>query len=193
MRVDTNIQLTIIPQLCVQMNLPLCTPDKIDCVRNIETEYKECLPQCSGLWVLSYNQEKGLKGGQQSLKRNNFYQASGLFEGQSCSQKTVEQHVGAFWMLSYKFLTSKTWLRQFYLSSGNQILFVPYMQNLGYGLTHIENQALLSPSKQNHTVVLIRKGYFVLLNYSYKSWSIIKKVLESAGPDVFKTPPTCKI
>ena len=53
------------------MNLPLCTPDKIDCVRNIETEYKECLPHCSGLWVISYNQEKGLKGREQSLSQQN--------------------------------------------------------------------------------------------------------------------------
>ena len=33
------------------MSLPLCTPDKNECVRNLETKYKECLPQCSGLWV----------------------------------------------------------------------------------------------------------------------------------------------
>ena len=40
-----------------------------------------------------------------------------------------------------------------------------------------------------NTVVLIKVGYFVLLNYSYKSWSIIKTRtdLKSAGPDVFKT------
>ena len=35
------------------MSLPLCTPDYIECVRNIETKYEECLPQCSGLWVNS--------------------------------------------------------------------------------------------------------------------------------------------
>ena len=34
------------------MLLPLCTPDKIECVENIETKYKECLPQCSGVWIL---------------------------------------------------------------------------------------------------------------------------------------------
>ena len=40
------------------MSLPLCTPDKIECVRNLETKYEECLPQCSGLWVNSYNKDK---------------------------------------------------------------------------------------------------------------------------------------
>ena len=43
------------------MSLPLCTPDKIECVRNLETKYDDCLPQCSGLWVISYDQEKSLK------------------------------------------------------------------------------------------------------------------------------------
>ena len=40
------------------MSLPLCTPDKIECVRNLQTKYEECLPQCSGLWVNSYNKIK---------------------------------------------------------------------------------------------------------------------------------------
>ena len=43
------------------MSLPLCSPDKIECVRNLETKNDDCLPQCSGLWVISYNQEKSLK------------------------------------------------------------------------------------------------------------------------------------
>ena len=47
--------------------------------------------------------------------------------------------------------------------------------------------------KMNNTVVLIRVQYFVLLNYSYKSWSIMKTDLESAGPDIFKKNPTCPI
>ena len=40
------------------MSLPLCTPDKIDCVRNIETKYEECLPKCSGLWVNRFKKDK---------------------------------------------------------------------------------------------------------------------------------------
>ena len=46
-------------------------------------------------------------------------------------------------------------------------------------------------SKINHTVVAQRVLYFVLLNYTYKSWSIIKSgtVLESACPEDFKTDP----
>ena len=42
------------------MSLPLCTPDKIDCVGNIETKYEECLPKCSGLWVNSFDKEKNI-------------------------------------------------------------------------------------------------------------------------------------
>ena len=45
------------------MSLPLCTPDKIECVRNLETKYEECLPQCSGLWVNSYNKIKTFRVG----------------------------------------------------------------------------------------------------------------------------------
>ena len=39
------------------MSLPLCTPEKIECVIKVKDEVKdeECLPQCSGLWVNSYS------------------------------------------------------------------------------------------------------------------------------------------
>ena len=40
------------------MSLPLCTPDKIECVTNLETEYEECLPQCSELWINSFYKDK---------------------------------------------------------------------------------------------------------------------------------------
>ena len=40
------------------MSLPLCTPEKIECVRNLETRYAECLPQCSGLWVNSFDMDQ---------------------------------------------------------------------------------------------------------------------------------------
>ena len=37
------------------MSLPLCTPDRNECIKTIEKEYEGCLPQCSGLWVTSYD------------------------------------------------------------------------------------------------------------------------------------------
>ena len=44
--------------------------------------------------------------------------------------------------------------------------------------------------ENRYTVVAERVQYFVLLNYSFKSWSIIKgTVLESARPEDSKTPP----
>ena len=43
------------------MSLPLCTPVKIECVRNLETKYEECLPQCSGLWVRFSEDEKSFR------------------------------------------------------------------------------------------------------------------------------------
>ena len=37
------------------MSLPLCTPEKIECVIKVKDEVKdeECLPQCSGFWMES--------------------------------------------------------------------------------------------------------------------------------------------
>ena len=41
------------------MSMPLCTPEKLECVRNIEIESEECLPQCSGVWVTYHDQLEG--------------------------------------------------------------------------------------------------------------------------------------
>ena len=38
---------------------PLCTPEKLECVRNIEIEGEECLPQCSGVWVAYHEKIEG--------------------------------------------------------------------------------------------------------------------------------------
>ena len=41
------------------MSLPLCsTPDQLECTQNIEVEYEECLPKCSGVWLTSYDKNK---------------------------------------------------------------------------------------------------------------------------------------
>ena len=53
--------------------MPLCTPDKIDCVRNIETKYEECLPQCSGLWVNSFDKEKNINLNKEKSKLSKQY------------------------------------------------------------------------------------------------------------------------
>ena len=37
------------------MSLTLCsTPDQLYCAQNVELKYYECLPQCSGVWLMSY-------------------------------------------------------------------------------------------------------------------------------------------
>ena len=37
------------------MSLTLCsTPDQLYCAQNVELKYDECLPQCSGVWLMSY-------------------------------------------------------------------------------------------------------------------------------------------
>ena len=33
------------------MSLPLCTPEKLECVNNIEVNDEGYLPQCSGFWM----------------------------------------------------------------------------------------------------------------------------------------------
>ena len=40
------------------MSLPLCLPEKLDCVQNIKATYEECLPQCSGVWITNYEGKK---------------------------------------------------------------------------------------------------------------------------------------
>ena len=40
------------------MFLPLCLPEKLDCVQNIKATYEECLPQCSGVWITNYEGKK---------------------------------------------------------------------------------------------------------------------------------------
>ena len=43
------------------MSLPLCTPDKLECVNNIKKEYDECLPQCAGIWIINYKMDDEFK------------------------------------------------------------------------------------------------------------------------------------
>ena len=40
------------------MSLPMCLPEKLECVQNTKTTYEECLPQCSGLWITNYEGKK---------------------------------------------------------------------------------------------------------------------------------------
>ena len=41
------------------MSMPLCTPEKLECVRNVEIESEECLPQCFGVWVAYHEISEG--------------------------------------------------------------------------------------------------------------------------------------
>ena len=67
------------------MSLPLCTPEKLECVRNIEVKNEECLQQCSGFWMeeekekekeKEYSKEKIKKLSKQYWKNKGFYQFS---------------------------------------------------------------------------------------------------------------------
>ena len=67
------------------MSLPLCTPEKLECVRNIEVKNEECLQQCSGFWMeeekdqKEYSREKIKKLSKQYWKNKGFYQFSNYF------------------------------------------------------------------------------------------------------------------
>ena len=41
--------------------MPPCTPEKYECLMSIDFEYEECINQCSGVLVTSYDQNKFLK------------------------------------------------------------------------------------------------------------------------------------
>ena len=45
------------------MSLPLCTPEKIECVIKVKDEVKdeECLPQCSGVKITYHKEDDILK------------------------------------------------------------------------------------------------------------------------------------
>ena len=40
--------------------MPLCSPDQLECVKNILVDNSGCLKQCSGLLVTSYDQDRFL-------------------------------------------------------------------------------------------------------------------------------------
>ena len=41
------------------MSLTLCsTPDQLYCAQNVEIKYEECLPQCSGVWIISNDKKE---------------------------------------------------------------------------------------------------------------------------------------
>ena len=41
------------------MSLTLCsTPDQLYCAQNVELKYEECLPQCSGVWIISNDKKE---------------------------------------------------------------------------------------------------------------------------------------
>ena len=41
------------------MSMPLCTPEKLECVKNMEIESEECFLQCSGVWVTYHEKFEG--------------------------------------------------------------------------------------------------------------------------------------
>ena len=43
------------------MSLPLCSPDKLACSKNIQKQYEECLPQCSGVKITYHKEDDILK------------------------------------------------------------------------------------------------------------------------------------
>ena len=40
------------------IQMPLCSPDQLECVKNILVDNSGCLKQCSGLLVTSYDQDR---------------------------------------------------------------------------------------------------------------------------------------
>ena len=62
------------------MSLTLCsTPDQLYCAQNVELKYDECLPQCSGVWLMSYEKTEMVNNRTKKLT-DQYWNFKGFYE-----------------------------------------------------------------------------------------------------------------
>ena len=48
----------IVTEMCLYFQIPICTAEELDCASKVKINDAECLQQCSGILVTSYDQDE---------------------------------------------------------------------------------------------------------------------------------------
>ena len=155
-------------------------------------------------WLICYDSDATIKSKSKSWKSRIFPFQAKLPWNSSRAPVSNDLQINCFYPLNtfekakYKIIVTEIRIPFSFCFTSSHSLF-PQL-NIAIFILHryilksIQNN-LLANWTPLYTVLVKRVRYFVLLNYSYKSCQLSKPGtdLKSAGPDIFKTPPTCSI